>query len=115
MITIQHEDKLTAIGIFARFELADFRRIEAEVVQQLSSFGKIDLLVDLQGMLDYTLDVAIEDIRFTREHAHDVGRVAIISEKESVAWVALLSRLFVDAEIRVFDSEPDARQWLAQA
>ncbi len=114
MITIQHEDRLTVIGIFGQFELADFRRIEAEVEKQLRDPGQIDLLVDLRGMTGYTLDTAIEDIRFTREHARDVGRIAILSDSESVVWTALLSRLFVDAGIRVFDGEEDARDWLSE-
>jgi hypothetical protein len=112
MITVQHEGPLTIIGVFGTFEIEDFKRIEAEVGRQLISLGKIDLLVDLRGMMDYTLDVALEDIKFTREHAHDVGRLAILSDKESVVWTALLSRLFVRAEIQVFDSEEGAREWV---
>jgi len=115
MITIQHEDRLTVIGIFGQFELADFRRIEDEVEKQLRDLGQIDLLVDLRGMTGYTLDTAIEDIRFTREHARDVGRIALLSDSESVVWTALLSRLFVDPEIRVFDGENDARDWLGES
>lgn len=112
MITIQHEGRLTVIGIFSRFEIADFHRLEEEVERQLDAIGQIDLLVDLRGMIGYTLDVALEDIRFVREHARDVGRIAILSEKESVVWTALLARLFVRAEIRVFDAEAGARDWL---
>ncbi len=60
-------------------------------------------------------DACIEDIRFTREHAQDVGRIAILSDRDSVVWTALLSRLFVQAEIQVFDSEDGAREWLVPA
>ena len=115
MITVQHEGQLTIIGVFGTFEIEDFKRIETEVGQQLRSLGKIDLMVDLRGMLSYTLDVAIEDIRFTREHAHDVGRIAILSDRDSVVWTALLSRLFVQAVIQVFDTEEGAREWLVPA
>ena len=113
MITIEHEGNLTIIGIFARLEIADFKRLEDEIESQLKGLGKIDLLVDLRGMLGYTLDVALEDLRFSRAHARDVGRVAILSEDDSMMWTALLSELFVRAEIRVFDDETVAREWLA--
>ena len=113
MITVQHEGNLTIIGIFARLEIADFKRLEDEIESQLKGLGKIDLLVDLRGMLGYTLDVALEDLRFSRAHARDVGRVAILSEDDSMMWTALLSELFVRAEIRVFDDEPVAREGLA--
>ena len=112
MITIQHEGDLTVVGVFARLEIADFRRLEDEIESQLRLPGRLDLLVDMRGMLGYTLDVAFEDLRFTREHAHDVGRVAILSENDAVIWTALLSELFVRAEIRVFDDETVARDWL---
>jgi hypothetical protein len=112
MITIQHEGNLTVVGIFGTFEVVDFKRFETEVEQQLRARGKIDLLVDLTEMMGYTLDAAIEDIKFSREHAKDVGRIALLSEDQSVVWTALLSRLFVKAEIRVFDDEAMAREWL---
>ena len=112
MITIQHEGSLTVVGVFARLEIADFTRLEEEIESQLRLVGRIDLLVDLRGMLGYTLDVAFEDVRFTREHAHDVGRIAILSENSAVVWTALLSELFIRAQIRVFDDETLAREWL---
>jgi stage II sporulation SpoAA-like protein len=114
MITIQHEGRLTVVGVFVTLEVADFRRLEKEIEQQLREHGRIDLLVDLTGMMSYTLDVALEDLKFSIEHARDVGRIALLSEEESVVWTALLSRLFVQAEIRVFDSEELAREWLGE-
>ena len=114
MISIQHEGKLTVATVMGEFKIADYRQFEDEVGAQLKRVGKINLLIDLRGMLDYTLDVALEDIRFAREHAHDMGRIAIISEQEMVAWVALLTDLFVDTEIQVFDDEAMAREWLEE-
>jgi SpoIIAA-like len=113
MITIQHEGSLTIVGVFARLDIADFKRLEGEIESQLRLLGHIDLLVDLRGMLGYTLDVAFEDFSFTRAHSHDVGRVAILSEDDAVVWTALLSELFVRADIQVFDDETLAREWLA--
>ena len=114
MITIQHEGRLTVVGVFARLEVADFRRLEQEIEQQLRTLGKIDLLVDLRDMTGYTLDAALEDIKFSREHARDVGRIALLSDDDAVVWSTLLSRLFVRAEMRVFDSEAPAREWLGK-
>jgi hypothetical protein len=115
MITIEHEGSLTVVGVFGRFEVADFRRLEHEVQGRILALRQIDLLVDLRDMLGYTLDVALEDFKFTREHARDVGRIAVISEEDAVTWVALLSELFMKSEIRVFDGENQAREWLQAA
>ena len=114
MISIEHEDLLTIVGIFGEFNVADYRKFEDEVSAQLKGRGRLNLLIDLTGMLEYTLDVALEDIRFAREHAKDVGRIAIISEQDMVAWLAMLTALFIDADIKVFDDEASARAWLAE-
>ena len=115
MISIEHEDLLTIVGIFGEFTIADYRKFEDEVGAQLKSRGRLNLLIDLTGMLEYTLDVALEDIRFAREHAKDVGRIAIISEQDMVGWLAMLTALFIDADIKVFDDETAARAWLAES
>jgi len=112
MISIEHEGNLTIATVFGEFRIADYREFEDQIAAQLRRTGKMNLLVDLRGMLSYTIDVALEDIKFAREHAHDMGKIAIISEREMVAWLALLTDLFVDAEIKVFDEEAIARQWL---
>jgi len=113
MISVEHEDDVTIVGVFGEFELADYRRFEDEVIAQLKQRGRLSLLMDLRDMVGLTVDVALEDIRFTRAHADAIGRVAILSERSGVAWSALLSQLFVDTEIRVFDREPAARAWLS--
>lgn len=114
MISIQHEGNLTVAAVFGEFALADYKRFEDEVIRQISHQGRVSLLIDLRDMLGFTVDVALEDIRFTREHARDIGRIAILSERGTVAWTAaLLSQLFMDTEIKVFDDEATARDWLA--
>jgi hypothetical protein len=112
MISIQREEGLIVVGVFGELTLADYRRFEQEVAEQLHQAGRVDLLVDLRDMLDYTLDVVWEDIKFTRSHSHDAGRIALLSDAQWVAWSAWLSQLFVDPEIRVFDDESLARAWL---
>ena len=115
MISIEHEEKLTVVGVFGEFNVGDYRKFEEEVGAQLKAQGRLNLLIDLTGMLKYTVDVALEDIRFAREHAKDIGRIAIISGEDLVAWMALLTSLFVDTEIKVFDSEEQAREWLSES
>jgi len=112
MISVERENDLIVVGIFGELTLADYRRFEQEVVGQLQSAGRMNLLVDLRDMLGYTVDVVWEDIKFTRNHSHDVGRIAVLSDAQWVAWSAWLSQLFVHADIQVFDDEALARAWL---
>jgi hypothetical protein len=114
MVSIEHEGLITVVGVFGEFELADYKRLEEEVSNQLARRGALNLLVDLRDMLGMTLDTAVEDLRFTRAHARDIGRIAILNQRESVTWTALLSQLFIKAELRVFDDEGEARAWLSE-
>ena len=112
MIVIEEEKDLLKVSVYAELSLADFREFETAVNNELRGAPKIKLLLNLTKMSGYTVDVMWEDIKFTRSHSHDVGRIAVLSDTQWVAWSAWLSQLFVDADIHVFDDEAAARAWL---
>lgn len=103
-----------------RLELRAYGRLtvdECREFEQMSDYrirfsGPLDLLLDLRELESCSLDALIEQIRYGRLHAHDFSRIAIVSEDSLIAWVALFSQLFVDADVRVFDDEGMAREWL---
>jgi hypothetical protein len=115
VITVEKQGGYLTVGVFGQLELADYRRFEDEVIAQLEAQGRVNLLIDLRDMAGYTLDVALEDIRFTRRHRHDVGRIAILSEREWVKWTTLLTQLFLDTELEIFSDEAAAKAWLGEA
>jgi hypothetical protein len=113
MITIQQTDKLLNVAVMGEFTIADFKQFEENALYKLKSPGEIDLLFDLRGMLDYTADVAWEEIKFfSREHNHDFNKIAVVTSDQWLTWQAWLSRLFVDADIRAFGDYNDARAWV---
>lgn len=114
MITVQHEGSLITVGVFGEFTVSDYQVFEREVLASLRVTGQVDLLVDLRDMLKYTLDVAWEDIRFVRAHAHDFRRVAVIARDEFSVWLGWLTRLLTHADVRVFDDEDAARDWVTE-
>ena len=63
-------------------------------------------------MVDFTIDVAWEDIVFAREHPDDFRRIAVVTQSQWVAWSAWLSQIFVSAEMKVFDEDSEALAWL---
>ncbi|MFN8836503.1 MAG: rhodanese-like domain-containing protein [Betaproteobacteria bacterium] len=113
MITIETTGRLITVGVFGEFALADFQRFEREVLETLRVAGRVDLLLDLRDMQGYTLDVAWEDLRFVRAHAHDFRRVAVVSSQRWHGWLAWVNRLLVDAQVQLFEREDGARHWLA--
>ncbi|MBU1395749.1 MAG: STAS/SEC14 domain-containing protein, partial [Gammaproteobacteria bacterium] len=63
----------------------------------------------------YSVDVAWEELKFSREHKNDFGRIAILTGDQWVAWSMWVNRLFMSADIRLFDELELAQAWVAGA
>ena len=113
MIVIQHPPKRVEVNVYGEFTLADYKEFEDMINYKVKFEGPVDLFFDLREMADFTVDVAWEDIVFTRAHPNDFKRIAVLTQSQWVAWSAWLSQIFVRAEMRVFAEETEAREWLA--
>lgn len=112
MIAIQKNGSWLNVAVLGEFTIADFKQFEEEALYKLTSPGPVNLLFDLRDMMGYTLDVAWEEIKFFRgEHQHDFTKIAVVTDDQWRAWTAWLSRLFVDADIRVFADYYEAQAW----
>lgn len=112
MITISQNKHLVNAAVLGEFTLADFKAFEEQSLYKLKSPGSLNLLFDLRGMIDYTVDVAWEEIKFfSREHNHDFSKIAVVTSDQWITWQAWLSRLFVDADIRVYADYDEAQAW----
>ena len=114
MIAINVKDNVISLSVLGRFTLEDYREFEEAVLYGIKFQGVVNLLVDLRDMLSFSLDVAWEELKFSRAHANDFDRVAILTSNEWIAWSAWINRIFVDAEIRLFDEIADAEVWLGE-
>jgi len=112
MISISHEQDYVHVAVIGEFTVADFREFEENVVYEIRFHGHANLLFDLTEMISYTLDMAVEEVRFTKAHKQDFGRVAVVSDDQWVAWSAWLNQLLSDAEIELFSGVDAARDWL---
>ena len=113
MIVIDHQASLVNVSVFGEFTLADYKEFEDVVNYHIQFEGQVDLLFDLRQMAGFTLDVAWEEIKFSRQHAGDFRRIAVLTQDQWLTWSAWVSQLFVTAEVKVFDDEDEARAWLA--
>jgi SpoIIAA-like len=113
MITIDYRNALVSVAVLGEFALADFQEFEELVLSRVKFDGPVNLLFDLREMADFTVDMAWEEIKFSRRHGGDFSRIAVITDSQWVTWSAWLEQLFVSADLRVFDDEAGAREWLA--
>ena len=76
------------------------------------AFPTPDTTLEGDGTADLTLDVAWEEIKFSRAHANDFKRVAVVTTSQWVTWSAWLSQTFVNADVEVFANAFEAKAWL---
>jgi len=112
MIVTDHQPGRVSVTVFGEFSLADYREFEEIVDYKVKFEGPVDLLFDLRQMADFTLDVAWEEIKFSRQHANDFNRIAVLTDSQWVTWSAWLSQVFVSADVEVFADADDAKAWL---
>ena len=113
MIVTDHKGSLVTVAVYGEFTLGDYKEFEELVNFKVKFEGPVNLLFDLRQMADFTLDMAWEEIKFSRAHSHDFGRIAVLTDSQWVTWSACLSQAFVDADLQVFRDEQEARAWLA--
>ena len=114
MIAIDHSGKLVIVTVLGEFVLADYKEFEDMVRSTLVPGGKVNLLIDLRQMAGFTLDVAWEDIKYTRSHPDDFDKIAVVTDSQWVIWSAWLSQMFTNADVQVFDDRDEAHGWLEQ-
>ena len=114
MITIQQTGNLVNAAVLGEFTLADFKQFEEEALHVLKTSGPVNLLIDLSDMISYTVDVAWEELKFfSRQHPHDFSKIAVVTTDQWRTWQAWISRIFVDADIRVFSDYEEANAWVS--
>ena len=113
MITIDHKDNLVSINILGEFTLGDFKEFEELILFKVKFSGPVRLLMDLSEMAGFTVDMAWEEVRFSRQHFGDFERIALVSDSQWLTWSAWLQQLFVSADLRVFADKADAYAWVS--
>jgi len=115
MIKLSVQGNLIPVTVMGAFTLDDYKELEEAVLYGIKFQGVVNLLFDLRDMLSFSVDVAWEELKFSRQHANDFGRIAILTDDEWIAWSTWINRMFVKAEIRLFDDLESAQAWLAES
>ena len=113
MIKLDVNNNQIAVSVMGQFTLEDYREFEQAVCYGIQFQGTVNVLFDLRDMLSYSVDVAWEELKFSREHKNDFGRVAILTGDQWVAWSMWINRLFMSADITLFDDLDAAQAWVA--
>ena len=113
MITVDFQHGVVSAIVLGEFTLDDFTEFEEFLIEKNLFDSQPNLLFDLSEMAGFTVDMAVEEIKFSRLHGGDFKRIAVVTESQWVAWSAWLEQSFVSADLRVFDAPEEARAWLS--
>ncbi len=115
MIVIEEEKDLLKVHVYGEMTIDDFREFENAVTSELTQFDHVNLLFDLSNMTGFSLDVALEEARFSRAHARDYRRIAVVTDNQWLVWVTWIAGAFVDADVQRFPDADTAMAWLRAA
>lgn len=115
MIVIEDKKDLLAVSVYGELTIADYRGLERAIAGELRSAPTVKLLLDVRDMTGFTVDVAWEEIRFTRAHPHDFRRIAVITPQQWGTWLSWVAAAFTDAEVMLFEEPAAAERWLAES
>lgn len=112
MIAADHYDNIVALTVFGEFTLEDLQEVEQLIEDKLRFMGAVYLLFDLREMASFTLDVAWEEVQFSRKHEYEIDRIAVVTHNQWLSWSAWIAQIFTETDVRVFDEPDDDRFWL---
>ena len=113
MIVIEEEKSLLKVHVYDELTISDFREFEEAVNKNLGANGTIDLLLDFNNMTGFTLDTALEEIQFNRQHIGDYQKIAVVTSDQWLTWVTWLATVFTHANVQKFPDTQLALDWLA--
>ncbi|MDF0604291.1 STAS/SEC14 domain-containing protein [Neisseriaceae bacterium TC5R-5] len=114
MISIREQNYGLDVALFNEFTLADFKLLEQALIKRQAEQSKPDLLLDMAELKDFTLDMALEEIRFMRAHEKDVGRVALVVSDVWIKLAAHIAGLLSNTHCQYFGTLEEAQAWLAK-
>lgn len=114
MITLDYTPPRVSVTVLGEFTLDDFSEFEEFLIDKDLFDQHPALLFDLTEMAGFTVDMAVEEIKFSRLHGGDFSRIAVVTDSQWVAWSTWLEQLFVKADLRVFANAAEAQAWLTE-
>ena len=73
---------------------------------------KVKVLVDMREFDGWELRAAWDDLKLGLKHGNDFSKIAIIGNKKWEEYMAKVGSWFIAGEMKYFESEGDACEWL---
>ena len=89
-------------------DICDMSRIMSETI---AASGKIRLLIEIEGFRHMEPEALLEKLRFAGDHAKEIERMAVLSNRVWIkSWVKV-GGLITDSEVEHFDRSEMEAAW----
>lgn len=96
-----------------KLQSGDFAELAREVEPLVRQNGSLRVIIDATHLQGWKNMSAVEEhAAFVKSHQKDVDRIAIIAGHEWHRWLVGALKVFLHPEIRVFDTETEALNWI---
>lgn len=114
MITIEKTTgNLVEIKVPEKLEPGDFKALSPAIDNLIREQGQIRILLDARDFNGWrNTEAAEEHFRFVKAHEQYVARAALLAGHSWQHWIGAFANIFLEPEVKVFDGEADAREWL---
>ena len=115
MISIREQSYGLNVALYNEFTLEDFQELEQALLACKQRIHLPDILLDLSMLKDFTIDMAVEQIKFLNQHETDFGRAAVVTDDIWIKLGARLSSLLTTQHPKYFNDAAEAQAWLLES
>ena len=112
MISIREQSYGLNVALYNEFTLDNFRQLESALLESKQKIHLPDILLDLSMLKDFTIDMAVEQIKFLNQHENDFGRGCRHYRRHLDQTRRALSSLLTNQHPKYFDDATKAQEWL---
>lgn len=103
------------LTIDGKLQKADYEKFIPLAEERIRQNGHVNLLVRIRKLGMITPKALWQDLRFDKQHYHDIPRLAVVAKSNSKKWLVTLAKPFTAAQVEFYlESDLDkAREWVA--
>lgn len=90
--------------------------LSALIVEKFKEFDAIDLYLEDSGIEKFSFYSVVYAVLFPFEHAHQLRKIAMVTDRKWIHSLAAINNLFIASEIKNFTSQErlEAILWIAE-
>jgi hypothetical protein len=107
----RHENDYFELRVHGALEKTDYEKVVPQL-EQAAEHQKLRVLVKLDDFRGWKPNAIVDELRYDIRHRGDFEKVAVVGSKKVEELATKVSRPFFSGDVRFFEDETAARQWV---